>query len=67
LPATRELCHRPAPAVDERASRAHAADVMQKSNTDALVVYSGNRVVGVLTVLSRSIAQEPSEDQLSGG
>ncbi len=60
LPTCAELCHRPPPTVDERASRSDAARVMQEHGTDALVVFSGKHVVGVLTAVDmvRSIALE---------
>ncbi|TCO61953.1 CBS domain-containing protein [Actinocrispum wychmicini] len=60
LPTTGELCHRPPPTVDDRTSRADVARIMQESGCDALVVFSGQRVVGVLTAvdLVRSLAQE---------
>ena len=60
LPTTGELCHRPPPTVDDRSSRAQAAQIMGDSGSDALVVFAGKRVVGVLTAvdLVRSLAQE---------
>nr|CEL13278.1 hypothetical protein [Kibdelosporangium sp. MJ126-NF4]CTQ98969.1 hypothetical protein [Kibdelosporangium sp. MJ126-NF4] len=60
LPTCGELCRRPAPSVDERASRAHVARVMRESASDAVVVWSGRHVVGVLTAvdLVRSLVQE---------
>jgi CBS domain-containing protein len=64
LPASGELCHRPPPTVDDQANRAQAAKVMQESGSDALVVFSGGHVVGVLTAvdLVRSLAQEGHHD-----
>jgi len=66
LPTAGELCHRPPPppTVDDRASRADAARIMQGTSSDALVVYAGRRVVGVLTAvdLVRSFAQEGNRD-----
>jgi len=46
--------------VDDRSSRAQAAQIMGDSGSDALVVFAGKRVVGVLTAvdLVRSLAQE---------
>ncbi|GAB3899659.1 hypothetical protein GCM10029964_085890 [Kibdelosporangium lantanae] len=60
LPTAGELCHRPAPTVDDRTSRADAARIMQETGSDALVVSAGRQVVGVLTAvdLVRSLAQE---------
>jgi CBS domain-containing protein len=59
LPATGELCRRPAPCVDGEATRVQAAKAMREAACDALVVYSGEYVVGVLTAvdLARSLAQ----------
>jgi CBS domain-containing protein len=64
LPTAGELCHRSPPTVDDRASRADAARIMQESGSDALVVVTGRRVVGVLTAvdLVRSLAQEGKQD-----
>jgi CBS domain-containing protein len=64
LPTCGELCHRPPPTVDDRASRAMAAKTMRESGSDALVVFSGRHVVGVLTAvdLVGSLAQEGHHD-----
>ena len=45
---------------DDQSSRAQAARIMRDSGCDALVVFAGERVVGVLTAvdLVRSLAQE---------
>jgi CBS domain-containing protein len=66
LPTSGELAHRPPPHVDDRSTRAHAAQVMQESGGDALVVLAGTHVVGVLTAvdLVRSLAQEGIEQRV---
>jgi len=64
LPTAGELCHRPPPTVDDRTTRAAAAQAMRESGCDALVVVAGRRVVGVLTAvdLVRSLAEEGNRD-----
>ncbi|MET0133925.1 MAG: CBS domain-containing protein [Kibdelosporangium sp.] len=60
LPTTGELCHRPAPTVDDHVTRADAARIMHRSRSDALVIQVGQHVLGVLTAvdLVRSLAEE---------
>ncbi|MBP2328763.1 CBS domain-containing protein [Kibdelosporangium banguiense] len=64
LPTSGELCHRPPPTVDDRATLADAARVMRETASDAVVVFSGQQVVGVLTAVDfvQSFAREGADD-----
>jgi CBS domain-containing protein len=64
LPTSGELCRRPAPIVDDRATLTDAARAMRETASDAVVVLSGRHVVGVLTAVDfiQSLAREGADD-----